>query len=44
MQAGVTGDDLPGTARCRVTVKDALDIGAQAGKHGGLFLEYGNAV
>ena len=29
MQAGVAGQDLPGAARRRVTVKNALDVGAK---------------
>ena len=34
VQAGVTGDHLPGAARSQGHGQDALDIGAQAGKHG----------
>jgi hypothetical protein len=33
VQAGVAGDHLPSGARSGVAVKDALDIGADSGKH-----------
>ncbi len=34
VQARITGQDLPGAARGRITVEDALDIGAKTGEHG----------
>jgi hypothetical protein len=34
VQARITGQHLPGAAGSRVAVEDALDVGAQARKHG----------
>jgi hypothetical protein len=33
VQAGIAGNHFPNAAGSRVALKDALDVGTQAGKH-----------